>query len=169
MSHSIAFLIYNGVAFPDFTRPYDTLLATPGLTLHTVGRTKEIVTFDTGLQRLPDHIYPDAHIYQAIIVPGGPGWQEAAANLRLLQWLTRAARLAHIIAAIGDGVRLLAAAALLNNQTAAGPTTWAETYPAVTFLPNQPLVESDKYLTIPSAETGNELGQAVAHRLAQFT
>jgi cyclohexyl-isocyanide hydratase len=168
MSHALAFLIYNGVAFADFARPYDALNNTADLTLHTIGRTKEIVTFDSGLQLLPNHIYPDAHIYQAIIVPGGPGWPEAAANLRLLQWLGRAARLAHVIAAIGDGVRLLAAAALLNNQTAAGPLAWAETYPAVTFLPGQPLVQSGKYLTTPSAETGQALGQAVATHLLSY-
>jgi cyclohexyl-isocyanide hydratase len=169
MSHSIAFLIYDGVAFADFSRPYDTLNSTADLTLHTVGRTKEIVTFDSGLQRLPDHIYPDAHIYQAIIVPGGPGWQEAAANLRLLQWLGRAARLANVIAAIGDGVRLLAAAGVLKGQTAAGQSTWSDTYPAVTFLPDQPLVHSGKYITAASAESGNKLGQAVRDCLAQFT
>ena len=168
MSHSVAFLIYDGVAFADFARPYDTLSNTAGLTLHTVARTKEIVTLDSGLQLLPDHIYPDAHIYQAIIIPGGPGWQEAAANLRLLQWLTRAARLAQVIAAIGDGVRLLAAAGLLNGQTAAGDPAWREHYPAVTFQPDQRLIDSGKYLTAPSAETGKALGQAVAHHLAQF-
>ena len=170
MTHSIAFLIYTGVGYADFIGPYAIISqATPSpaplaLAAYTVGRNKEIVTLDNGQQLLPDHIYPDAHIYQAIVVPGGPGWQEAAANLRLLHWLSRAARLAQVIAAVGDGVRLVAAAGLLKDQSAAGNPAWTESYPTVTFV-DEPLVDSGKFVTARTAGAGETLAELIVDRV----
>ncbi|MCI0394227.1 MAG: DJ-1/PfpI family protein [Chloroflexi bacterium] len=169
MTHPIAFLVYNGVDLLDLAGVYAVLAQAgsveatgdPPFSLHTVARTKEVVTCYGGLQLLPDHIYPDAHIYDAIVIPGGPGCQAALQQLRLMNWIERAAQFAQVISAVGTGVYLLAAARLLNGRAVAPVDGLTERHPSVQVVSGQPLVRSGNVLTIAHHGHGQLLAQAI--------
>lgn len=74
---------------------------------YTAGRTKELVTCQAGIRIFPQHIYPDAEIYDVLLVPGGQGVANARKDLRLMNWLARAARLAKVIGAVDSVILLL--------------------------------------------------------------
>jgi transcriptional regulator GlxA family with amidase domain len=172
MSFSAAILIYDGLDVLELAGPYNVLARAtrPGTSeqplfhIHTVARTKDTVICHGGLQLVPEHIYPDAHIYDAIFVPGGPGYQEAMANLRLVNWINRAARLARVVAASGTGAFLLAAAHLLDDQSAAAVAGLAEAFPAVQPVTDSSVVISGKMLTSGGPAFGEALGQAIIAR-----
>ena len=130
MAFSVGIVIYDGVSLNDLVGPYEILGKAAkqesqvgrSFDQYTVGRNKELITCDGGIQILPTHIYPDAHVYNVLIVPGGPGSLEATKNLRLMNWFSRASRLAKVVAAVGSGVLVLAASRLLDERTVAhGP------------------------------------------------
>lgn len=148
MTYSIGFLIYDGFDLQDMAGSYAVLAQDALFTLHTVARTKDIVTAHGGLQILPDHIYPDAEIYDAILIPGGPGHQQALQVLRLMNWINQASRLAQVIAAVNTGIYLLAAARLLNGQTVAAVHGLTENYPDVQTVESRAVVQSGKLHTI---------------------
>jgi transcriptional regulator GlxA family with amidase domain len=177
MIYSAGFLIYDGFDLQDMAAVYHLLAhaahpdrpETPLFTLHTVARTKEIVTCYGGAQLLPDHIYPDAHIYDVILVPGGPGYQEAMKFLRLMDWINRASKLAQVVAAVNTGIYLLAASRQLNNRSVAAVPGLTETYPGLQTVAEQPLVQSEKFLTIPNYKHSLALAVAVIERLEGST
>ncbi|HEY0467332.1 MAG TPA: DJ-1/PfpI family protein [Polyangiaceae bacterium] len=64
---------------------------------------------------------------ECLIIPGGYGARRAAANADFLDWLRRAASAAELVAAIGNGVWLLAQTGLLGQaEVAASPDLAAE-------------------------------------------
>jgi transcriptional regulator GlxA family with amidase domain len=170
VSVSVAFVVYDGVDVRDLAAPYGLLAASndaqaaggPPFTLFTVGRTKELVTLHGGLKLLPDHIYPDAHIYDAVVVPGGPGYQEALALLRLMGWLARAARQARLVAGVGTGIFLLGAAGLLAGQSVAAVPGVQERFPAAIAVAGEAVVCSGKVVTVAGHQDGESLGRLIA-------
>jgi putative intracellular protease/amidase len=173
MTYTVGLLIYDGFSLQDTAAPFHLLaqVTRPGLpetplfTLHTVARTKEIVTCYGGLQILPDHIYPDAEIYDVILIPGGPGYQDALKVLRLMNWINQASRLAQVVAAVNTGVYLLAASRLLNGRTVAALPGLTDLYPDVEVVENGAVVQSDKIFTISSHRHGQALAQAIVTEL----
>ncbi len=169
MTYSIGFLIYDGFDLLDMAATYQILAHahhpnrpdSPLFELNTVARTKELVTCHGGAQFLPNHIYPDAKIYDAIVIPGGPGYQDALRILRLMDWINKASKLAQIVAAINTGIHLLAASRLLNGRTVAAIPGLTGAYPEVQTAQDQPLVQSDKIVTIPNYHHSQELALAI--------
>ena len=165
MTFSLGFLIYDGFDLQDMAATYHILAHahrpnrpdSPLFQLHTVARTKELVTCYGGAQFLPNHIYPDAKIYDAIIIPGGPGYQDALRVLRLMDWINKASRLAQVVAAVNTGVYLLAASRLLNGRTVAAVPGLTDAYPGVQVAQNETIVQSDKIVTIPNYHASQEL------------
>lgn len=172
MTLSAAILIYDGLYVLDLAGPYDVLsqavrpetVNEPLFHVVTVGRTKDTIVCDGGLQIVPEHIYPDAHIYDVILVPGGPGYQEAMANMRLVNWISRAARLARVVAAIGTGTYLLAAAHLLDERPVAAVAGLADSFPTVKPHTDSSVVSSGKVITSIGSAFGEALGQAIVAR-----
>lgn len=167
MTYSAGFLIYDGFDLQDLAVPYSTLAHSPHFTLHTVARTKEIVSCYGGAQLLPDHIYPDAEIYDVIFIPGGPGYQEALKILRLMNWINQASRLAQVVAAVDTGLYLLAASRLLNGQTAAAVPGLSEAYPEVNVSQNDGVVRHDKLFTIADNSHSQALALAIIDELEE--
>ena len=173
MTYTVGLLIYDGFSLQDIAAPFHLLAhatrpnqpETPLFRLYTVARTKEIVTCYGGLQILPDHIYPDAEIYDVIFVPGGPGYQDALKVLRLMNWINQASRLAQVVAAVNTGVYLLAASRLLNGRTVAAVPGLTDLYPDVQIVENEAVVQSDKIFTISSCRQGQALAQAIMTEL----
>jgi transcriptional regulator GlxA family with amidase domain len=169
---SVAFLVYDGVDPRQLVEPFVWLAeasqnaesAGPRFNLFTVGRTKDVVTLSGGLRLLPDHIYPDAYIYDVIVVPGGPGAEAVSSLLRMMQWIGRASRQARLVCGVGSGLLLLGAAGLLAGQTVVAWPGLQERFPAIGTLAAEPIVRSGKLLTAAGHEQGAELGRLIAGR-----
>jgi transcriptional regulator GlxA family with amidase domain len=173
MSYTVGVLIYDGVDLQEIATPISLLSQarrpnrseSPLFSINTVARTKELVTMFGGVKVLPDHIYPDAKIYDVILVPGGPGYQEALKVLRLMDWIHRAAKLAEIVAAVNTGIYLLAASRLLGGQTVAAVPGFKDAYPDVAVDDGLQLVVSGKIFTTSSHLHGQTLSLAFVAEL----
>ena len=168
MIYRIGVVIYDGFNLMDLALPFKELIQErsdssnrPMFEMVTVGRNKELVACHGGFQILPLHIYPDAKIYDVLLVPGGPGAQEAAKNLRLMQWFGRAAKPAKVVAAIGNGALILAAAKLLEHKRVAYTSEFAALYPGIDTTKDEGIVVDGKILTVGDIEDGVLLSQAV--------
>jgi transcriptional regulator GlxA family with amidase domain len=173
MEYSVGIVIYGGFSLLDLAGPYEILgrAVDPSerdrqlVSQFTVGRSKDLITCQGGIQILPQHIYPDAHIYNVLLIPGGPGSLEATRNLRLMNWLERAAGLAKVIAAVGSGTFILAASRLLDNQKVANVPGLSEAYPAVQTERVEGVVKDGNIFTVSSNDYGSELGMAIITKL----
>ncbi|MGB3715193.1 MAG: DJ-1/PfpI family protein [Candidatus Promineifilaceae bacterium] len=173
MEYSVGIVIYGGFSLLDLAGPYEILgrAVDPGdrdqqlFAQFAVGRNKDLITCQGGIQILPQHIYPDAHIYNVLLVPGGPGCLEATRNLRLMNWLERAARLAKVVAAVGSGTFILAASRLLDNQKVANVSGLSEAYPAVQTERVEGVVKDGNILSVSTNDYGSELGMAIIAEL----
>ena len=169
MSYSVGILIYDGVDLLQIAAPFHLLARaaaperpeSPLFSLHTVARTKELITCYGGVNILPDHIYPDAKIYDVILIPGGPGYEKALKILRLMDWINKAAKLAEVVAAIDTGIYLLAASRLLNGQKVAAVPGLIDAYPDVQLVENEIVVESGKIFTVSTHSHGSDLALAI--------
>jgi putative intracellular protease/amidase len=174
MIHSVGLLIYDGFDLQDLAAPFHVLAHathperpdSPLFELHTVARTKEIVTSHGGVQILPDHIYPDAEIYDVILIPGGPGCHQALRVLRLMEWINRASRLAQVVAAVHTGIFLLGASRLLGGQTVAAVPGLDDDYPDVRLSHEPAVIQSGKLFTVSDHTHGPALAQAILQEVA---
>jgi transcriptional regulator GlxA family with amidase domain len=173
MVYSVGIVVYGGLSLLDLAGPYEILARAVDpddldkhlIAQYTVGRNKDLITCQGGIQILPQHIYPDAHIYNVILVPGGPGIVEATKNLRLMNWLERAARLAKVVAAVGTGTFILAASHLLDNEKVANVSGLSETYPGVQTEDVEGVIKDGNILTVSKSDYGSELGMAIITEL----
>lgn len=173
MAYSVGILIFNGIDVLDLAGPYSVLAratdpknpASPLFDIRSVSRSKELVTCVGGLQIFPDHIYPDAHVYDVLLVPGGPGSTQAMANLRLVNWLERAGRAARIITGLGSGTFLLAAARLLADQPVADVPGILERFPHLNVVPGQGIVSGDRIVTAIDNMFGTDLALSIISRM----
>jgi transcriptional regulator GlxA family with amidase domain len=100
----------------------------PALSFALVAARAEPVAFANGLRVLPDHTFESAPAFDALLVPGGPGWMAARADNALLDYLRRAAPPARLVT-LCTGAMVAAAAGLLDGKVA---TTKVEAAPGET-------------------------------------
>ena len=169
MSYSVGILIYEGVDLLQIAAPFHVLAhaSAPGrsdsrlFNIFTVARTKELVTCYGGVNILPDHIYPDAKIYDVILIPGGPGYEKALKILRLMDWINKAAKLAEVVAAVDTGIYLLAASRLLSGRRVAAVAGLSDLYPEVQPVDSEKVVESGEIITVSTHHKGLDLALAI--------
>lgn len=111
-------LIYDGVEPIDIGATVGVLSmarrVAPDLNYVTLGKSAGEVTCANGLKVLADHGFKDAPPVTDLIVTGGPGWTEAAADPEILAFLRNTpARLTSIC----TGAMILAAAGRLDGKT----------------------------------------------------
>lgn len=97
----------------------------PSIACWTVAAQRGAVAFASGLQVNAEHDYADCPAFDVLIVPGGPGWKEAAAHEDTLDFLRRAGA-SSLVCSVCTGAMILAAAGLLDGLTA---TTKAQVVP----------------------------------------
>ena len=81
------------------------------------------VAMSNGLQLVASRRYSAVGDADTLLVAGGIGWEEAARDRRLLQWLAAQAGRVQRLGSICNGAMLLAAAGLLEGRAAT--THWA--------------------------------------------
>ena len=112
----IAFLIYEGFSALDFAALFDTLTRAGD-----AGRDWDVCACSTdiynaqGLHFYPTRMTSSLEGSDLVIIPGGPGAYARLEQPALLAWLGTA-RQAHCIAAVGEGVLLMAAAGLARGR-----------------------------------------------------
>lgn len=112
-------LIYDGVEPIDLGATFGVLSIAkriaPDLTFASVARSAGTVTCANGMKVVADYGFADAPNFDELIVTGGPGWVEAAADEEALAYLRNTkAR----VSAICTGAMIVAAAGLLDGKRA---------------------------------------------------
>jgi transcriptional regulator GlxA family with amidase domain len=105
---------------------------------------------------------------ECLIIPGGYGARRAAADAEFLAWLRRATSAAELVAAIGNGVWLLAQTGLLGEEeVAASPdlaAEIAELCPSARPNSRDALCSSGKFLSAQKSALALDLScEIVAH------
>jgi transcriptional regulator GlxA family with amidase domain len=105
---------------------------------------------------------------ECLIIPGGYGARHAAEDAEFLAWLRRAASTAELVAAIGNGVWLLAQAGLLGEaEFAANPELAAEIRtlnPSARLNSKDALCISGKFLSTRKSALGLDLSCEIVAR-----
>ncbi|MEI9954251.1 MAG: DJ-1/PfpI family protein [Pseudomonadota bacterium] len=105
---------------------------------------------------------------ECLIIPGGYGARHAAEDAEFLAWLRRATKAAEIVAAIGNGVWLLAQAGLLGaEEVAASPDLAAEISrlcPSARPNSRSALCSSGKFLSAHKSALGLDLSCEIVAR-----
>ncbi|HYF17588.1 MAG TPA: DJ-1/PfpI family protein [Ramlibacter sp.] len=147
-----AFLLYPGVEPIDLAAVGVVSMARrvmPQLACCTVAATQAPSVLSNGLRVLPDHDFAGCPAVDAIIVPGGPGWPEAAADPQVLAFL-RARASQSLLVSLCTGAMVLAAAGLLDGRTATTKreVTEAETAPLDLLASRHPAVRTRHALVV---------------------
>ncbi len=89
----------------------------PQIEIQTIAPEAGVVNFSNGLKVLADFGIGNAPQFDVIVVTGGPGWSEQAANAELLAFL-RARSAATLLTSVCTGGMILAAAGVLDGKQA---------------------------------------------------
>ncbi|HEV2923625.1 MAG TPA: GlxA family transcriptional regulator [Solirubrobacteraceae bacterium] len=131
----IAILVYPGVQSLDVAGPLEVFAGAqqlieltdrsgPGYEIRTVSADGAPLRCSSGLTLVPDLRLSDAPTeLDTLIVAGGSGHGEAAADPKLLEWISRMASSSRRTASVCTGAFLLAGAGLLDDRRAT--THWA--------------------------------------------
>lgn len=123
------FLLVEGVYTSELVAPFDVLQHTgshaePGLSVFTVGRTRDPVRTFEGLVITPDHDFDSAPAIDVLVIPSAEHSMDLdLRDERLIAWVRERGRAARYVLSVCDGAFLLAAAGLLDGHC-------CTTYPA---------------------------------------
>lgn len=115
----LTYLLYPGIEPIDLAALGVASMArriVPSLSYRTIAATLAPVELANGLRVLPDTTFAEAGDVDVLVVPGGPGWKQAASDPAVLSFI-RGCR-AGTICSLCTGAMILAAAGLLKGLTA---------------------------------------------------
>jgi cyclohexyl-isocyanide hydratase len=116
----INLLLFPGVTQLDITGPYEVLVRMPGAQVELVGASIDPVVSDRGLTILPTTTIEAAPACDLLVVPGGPGTDDAILDPDWVGFVRAQAEKARWIFGICTGSLLLGAAGLLRGKRAGG-------------------------------------------------
>lgn len=116
----INFLLFTGLTQLDLTGPYEVLIRAPGATVDFVGESMNPVVSDRGLALLPTVTLTTARRCDLLVVPGGPGTDNAILDTRWVEFTRHQALTAKYVFGICTGSLLLGAAGLIHGKRSAG-------------------------------------------------
>jgi transcriptional regulator GlxA family with amidase domain len=171
-------LLYDGVEPIDVGATFGVLSMArrvePGLSFFGIARHAGPVVCANRLRVEADHGFADCPAMDVLVVTGGPGWMDAAADAETLAFVRRAAGAA-AVASICTGAMILAAAGLLDGRTATTKreVVGAEIPPVRLLRERHPGVKVVEASVVQSGRVvtsgGVSLGiDGMLHLLAQF-
>lgn len=116
----IGYVLYPGIEPIDLAALGVVSMArrvAPELTVCTVAARLAPVEFASGLRVLPDSAFAERAPCDVLVLPGGPGWQAAAQDAELLDYL-RAMAAGTRLVTLCTGAMIAAAAGLLDDRAA---------------------------------------------------
>ena len=131
-SIKVGILLFNEVEVMDFAGPYEVFSITEkedgsgkAFEVHTISRTKQLVSARNGLKIQPEFDFHDAPQFDILIIPGGYGAEEIEIhNQETIDWLKTRFIQVQIMASVCTGAFLLAQAGLLDGKQAT--THWMD-------------------------------------------
>jgi len=175
--HRVAMLAYDGAQILDITGPLEVFARTSRW-LQDNGRCKEpvyeveivkdqagLVTTSSGLQLVANRSWRDVRVVDTLLVTGGIGYLAAADNVPLLKWIVKQSRTAERVGSICTGAFVLAAAGLLDGESAT--THWgycdklSAFCPATSVEPDAIYVRSGGIYTSAGVTAGMDLALAM--------
>lgn len=179
MTRTVGILIFDDVEVLDFCGPFEVFSVarqkgddSAGQTLFkavTIAEKPGIVTCVGGLLVQPHHTIDDDLPLDILVVPGGQGTRRELLNPRLLDWIREQDTRTELTTSVCTGAFLLAQAQLLDGRRAT--THWLsvrwmrDTYPAVTMLSNERVVDEGHIITSAGVSAGIDMALHVVSRL----
>jgi cyclohexyl-isocyanide hydratase len=116
----INLLLFPGVTQLDLTGPYEVLVRMPGAKIELVGATIDPVISDRGLAIIPTTTLEAAPACDLLVVPDGPGADDAILDEQWVKLVRDQAAKARWIFGVCTGSLLLGAAGLLKGRRSGG-------------------------------------------------
>lgn len=112
----VHFLLFEGLTQLDLTGPYEVLVRAPQFEIEFVAKSMAPVRSDRGLVLMPTTTIAQAGPCDLLVVPGGPGTDDAILDLDWVAFTQRQAAAARHVLGICTGSLLLGAAGLLQGR-----------------------------------------------------
>ena len=132
----VNFLLFPALTQLDLTGPYEVLARTPGFEIDLVSTSMDPVRSDRGLTILPTVTMEHARPCDLLVVPGGPGTDDAIIDSRWVDFTARQGAQAKYIFGICTGSLLLGAAGLLKGKRATSHWQAKEFLPLLGAIPD---------------------------------
>jgi transcriptional regulator GlxA family with amidase domain len=175
----VGIVVFDDVEVLDFCGPFEVFSVTR---LDEEGRMEEPSPFKVllvaekqghvvttgGMKVIPDCTLAGCPKLDILLVPGGWGTRREVKNQALLDWLSVQASEVELLTSVCTGSMLLGFAGLLDGRRAT--THWAaldwmrESFPAVTVVPDEHVVEDGSVLTSAGISAGTDLALKVVVR-----
>jgi cyclohexyl-isocyanide hydratase len=117
---TINMLLFKGVTQLDLTGPYEILARMPGAKIALVAESMAAVSCDRVLSLIPTTTRDKANRADLLVVPGGPGVDDAIVDPSWVNFVREQAQAARWIFSICTGSLLLGAAGLLQGRRVTG-------------------------------------------------
>lgn len=132
----VNFLLFPAITQLDLTGPFEVLARAPGFLIDFVAQSMDPVRSDRGLTILPTATFESAAQCDLLVVPGGPGTDDALLDPAWVDFTARQAAGAKFILGICTGSLLLGAAGLLQGRRAACHWQAREFLPSFGAIPD---------------------------------
>jgi len=109
-------ILFNALTQLDLTGPFEVLARVPGVHIELVGKSADPVRSDRGLTLIPTTTIANAPPCDLLVVPGGPGTDDAILDAEWVNFTRKQAQSAKYIFGICTGSLLLGAAGLLKGR-----------------------------------------------------
>ncbi len=124
----------GGLIFPnfdqlDFTGPFEVLSRIPNSTFYTLWKDKTVVRDMRGMQLVPDTSFEDAPQLDVLLIPGGYGQEQVAADEEVLTFIRKQAKHSRYVFSVCTGALICGAAGLLQGRKATTHWTALEVLP----------------------------------------
>jgi cyclohexyl-isocyanide hydratase len=115
----VNFLLFPALTQLDLTGPFEVLARAPGFKVDFVSPSMAPIRSDRGLTLVPTATFATAAPCDILVVPGGPGTDDALVDATWVDFTARQAAGAKFILGVCTGSLLLGAAGLLRGKRAA--------------------------------------------------
>ena len=176
---TVGILIFDDVEVLDFCGPFEVFSTTRPAGIHsddsvlfkaiTIAEEDRIITCRGGLLVKPHYTIENAPPLDILLVPGGQGARRERHNRRLLDWIGEQDRHTELTSSVCTGAFLLAERGLLDQHrttTHWNSVEWMrDTYPAVTMLNDQRVVDEGHIITSAGVSAGIDMSLHIVARL----
>ncbi|WP_219214322.1 DJ-1/PfpI family protein [Variovorax boronicumulans] len=133
----VNFLLFPALTQLDLTGPFEVLARAPGFKIDFVSPSMDPVHSDRGLTLLPTATFATSLPCDILVVPGGPGTDDALVDPAWVEFTARQAAGAQFVMGVCTGSLLLGAAGLLRGKRAACHWQALEFLPAFGAIPDE--------------------------------
>lgn len=161
------FAIFPGVTQLDFTGPYEILARLPGADPVVASRDGGVVRSDSGLEFASTRRLAEVEGCDLLLVPGGPGVQEASLDPVFLGDIIRLSDRARYVTSVCTGSLILGAAGLLRGKKAACHWAWRDLLALFGAVPDSGRVVRDgRVVTGGGVTAGIDFALSLAAEMA---